>query len=191
MPVKKLLRMGHQKLMSKAALVEDVSDPKLQIIVDDLIDSMHHYGGVGIAAPQIGYFVRVFILEIEHSDRYPDAEPIPLTVLINPEVEILTEEQEDGWEGCLSVPGYRGLVPRYTHIRYRGYDRDGKLIERDVTGFHARSIQHENDHLDGILFPMRIRDMRNFGCDDMLWEHITGKPYPEALKKKLREHWNL
>jgi len=172
MAVKELLRMGDEKLLSISTAVEDLKNPELQILIDDLIESMRHYGAVGIAAPQIGYFVRIFVIEVVKSERYPDAPPIPLTVLINPEIEILTEEQEDGWEGCLSVPGYRGLVPRYTHLRYRGYDRDGNLIEREVKGFHARVVQHENDHIDGILFPMHVRDMRNFGCEDALSERM-------------------
>jgi peptide deformylase len=191
MAVKKLLRIGDPRLLTTSSVVDDIGDPKIQAIIDDLIDSMRHYGGVGIAAPQIGYFVRIFIIELDHNQRYPDMEPVPLTVLINPEIEILSDEREEGWEGCLSVPGYRGLVPRSTHVRYSGYDREGGRIEREVTGFHARSVQHENDHIDGILFPMRIEDMRNFGCEDQLWEQITGQPYPESLKEKVRALWNL
>lgn len=191
MAVKKLLRMGDERLFSPSEKVEDLQDPALQTIIDDLIDSMRHYGGAGIAAPQIGYFSRIFVFEVEKLERYPHAEPIPLTVLINPEIDILTENQEDDWEGCLSVPGYRGLVSRFTHIRYRGFDRKGNIIEQEAKGFHARAVQHENDHLDGILFPMRVKDMRDFGCDDMLWQRITGQPYPDNLKKKLLEHWDF
>lgn len=172
MTIKKLIRMGDERLITPSTAVENLQDPQLQIIIDDLIENMYHYNGAGIAAPQIGYFIRIFVFEVEKNERYPDAPSIPLTVLINPEIEILTDEQEDGWEGCLSVPGYRGLVPRYTHIRYRGYDRDGKLFEREVSDFHARVVQHENDHLDGILYPMRIRDMRNFRCEDILRKRI-------------------
>lgn len=191
MAIKKLLRMGDERLLNKSAEVKDFGNPQLQTVIDDLIDSMRHYGGAGIAGPQIGYFLRVFVIEVNHLARYPDAENIPLTVIINPEIELLTTEQDELWEGCLSVPGYRGLVPRYTHLKYRAYDRHGKPFEREVTGFHAHAIQHETDHLDGILFPMRVKNMKNFGCDDMLWQRSKKAPYPESLKQKIREQWDL
>ena len=149
-----------------------------------------HAVGAGIAAPQIGYFVRIFVFEIPKLEQYPDMLPIPLKVLINPEIEILTEKQEDVWEGCLSVPGYCGLIPRYTQLKYRGYDRDGCLIEQEATGVHAYAVQHEHDHLEGILYPMRIKDMRNFGCDDMIWKRKTQKPYPIERKQKISKQWD-
>jgi len=183
--------MGDERLLKKSEYVQNVSSSEVQSIIDDLIDSMHHYGGVGIAGPQIGYFLRILVFEVSQNERYPHAQAIPLGALINPEIEILSEQRESDWEGCLSVPGYRGLVPRYTCIRYRGFDRDGQPVEREATDFHARLIQHEVDHLDGVLYPMRIEDMRDFGCDDMLWQRMTGEPYPEHMKQKLREHWDL
>lgn len=191
MAVKKLLRMGDQRLTNKAAAVENIDDPQVQTAIDDLINAMRHYGGVGIAGPQIGHFLRILIMEVANNPRYPDGFSLPLTVVINPEIEILTDERENGWEGCLSVPGYRGLVPRFTHLRYRGYDRDGQLIEAQAHDFYARIVQHESDHLDGILYPMRIEDMSQFGCEDVLWEQMNNKPYPAELKQKIREHWDL
>lgn len=190
MAVKKLVRIGDQKLITRSVEVNDIKHPEVQAMITDLIDSMRHYGGVGIAAPQIGYFQRILVLEVKDNPRYPDKFSVPLTVLINPEVEILTEEREAGWEGCLSVPGYRGLVPRFTYLRYRGYDQNGELIEAEARDFHARVIQHELDHLDGVLFPMRIEDMTQFGREDVLWEQMNGQPYPEELRAKMREHWS-
>ena len=191
MAVKKLLRMGDQRLTKKAAAVHNIGDPQIQAAIDDLIDSMHHYGGVGIAGPQIGHFKRIVVMEVVNNPRYPDAYSLPLTVLINPEIKILTDERENGWEGCLCVPGYRGQVPRFTHLRYRGVDRDVRPVEAEVRGFHARVVQHEVDHLDGILYPMRIEDMSQFGCEDILWEQMNDAPYPAELKQKIREQWNL
>ncbi|GAB4393231.1 MAG: peptide deformylase [Gammaproteobacteria bacterium] len=191
MPVKKLLRMGDEKLLEKSTTIKDLKEPELQLIINDLIDSMHHYGGAGIAAPQIGYFIRVFVFLIPEFEQTPNIPSDPLRILINPEVEILTEKQENTWEGCLSVPGYCGLVPRYTHLKYRGYDRNGCLIEQEATGIHAYAIQHEHDHLEGILYPMRIKNMRDFGCDDMIWKSRTQKPYPEERRQKINEQWNL
>ena len=132
-------------------------------------DTMHALDGVGLAAPQIGVNLRVVIFEVSSNPRYPDAETVPQTVLINPVLTPLSDAMEEGWEGCLSVPGMRGLVPRYTHLRYQGHDEYGALIDRTVSGFHARVVQHECDHLDGILYPMRIRDMKNFGFSEVLF----------------------
>ena len=143
----------------------------------------------GIAAPQIGAFHQITVFGFENSERYPNEAPIEKTVLINPEIDILDDTLMLDWEGCLSVPLYRGLVPRYKKIRYRGYDRHGVLFEREASGFHARLVQHECDHLNGILFPMRITDMRNFGCEDLLWESITGKPYSDVYRKNLPKNW--
>jgi peptide deformylase len=183
--------MGAPSLLQVANTVADIIADETQTIIDDLIENMRHYGGVGIAAPQIGYDVRIFVFEITHSPRYPTAEPLPLTVVINPEIEYLTEETDASWEGCLSVPGYRGLVARPTHIRYSGYDREANVIKKEATGFEAKVVQHETDHINGILFPMRIDDMRNFACDDVLWQQNNNEEYPEYLKQALREHWDL
>lgn len=189
--VKKLLRMGDQRLNNKAPSVDSICSAEIQQVIDELIEAMRHYGGVGIAAPQIGYFLQIMVIEMDSNPRYPNELPIPLTVFINPQLEILTEERESGWEGCLSVPGYRGLVPRYTKLHYRAYDRDGQLFEGEAVDFHARVIQHECDHLNGILFPMRVEDMTQFGCEDQVWERYQEEPYPDHMKKKLRQHWDL
>jgi peptide deformylase len=132
-------------------------------------DTMHALDGVGLAAPQIGVNLRVVIFEVAQNPRYPEAESVPQTVLINPVITPLSDAMEDGWEGCLSVPGMRGLVPRYIHLRYQGRDEFGAIIDRTVSGFHARVVQHECDHLDGILYPMRIRDMRDFGFSEVMF----------------------
>jgi peptide deformylase len=131
--------------------------------------------GAGLAAPQIGVLLRVVIFGFEHNQRYPDAEPVPFTILCNPELIPLDDDMEDGWEGCLSVPGLRGMVPRHKRLRYRGFDAQGHPIDRTVSGFHARVVQHECDHLDGILYPMRVRDFRQFGFTDELF------PDPEQV----------
>jgi peptide deformylase len=132
-------------------------------------DTMHALNGVGLAAPQIGISLRVVIFEVANNPRYPEAETVPQTVLINPVLTPLSNAMEEGWEGCLSVPGMRGLVPRYTHLRYQGRDEYGAIIDRTVSGFHARVVQHECDHLDGILYPMRIRDLKNFGFNEAIF----------------------
>ena len=132
-------------------------------------ETMLAANGAGLAAPQIGELQRIVIFGIERNPRYPDAEPVPFTVLINPELTVLDDEQEEGWEGCLSVPGMRGLVPRYKRLRYRGFDQFGAPIDREVGDFHARVVQHEVDHLDGVLYPRRIRDLRNFGFNEELF----------------------
>ena len=136
-------------------------------------DTMHTQNGAGLAAPQIGVGLRVVIFGVERNERYPDAEPVPYTELVNPVLTPLSDELEDGWEGCLSVPGLRGVVPRFRRLRYRGLDPSGAIIERDVEGFHARVIQHECDHLDGILYPMRVRDFTRFGFTDVLFPGIA------------------
>lgn len=191
MAIKKVLRMGDQRLLDRSIEVQNINDPDIAAMIEDLRDSRAHYGGVGIAGPQIGYFVRIIEFGFDHSDRYPDQPPIPTTVLINPEIEILDDTEDEDWEGCLSVPGYRGLVPRALKIRYRGLDEQGQQIERDVDEFHARLVQHEVDHLDGILFPMRMKDMSTLGCEDQLWTRLTGDAYPEAAKENLRKMWEL
>src|SRR4051794_35446644 len=163
MAIRPVLRMGDPKLLEVSRRVEAFGTPELEALLADLQDTMRALNGAGLAAPQIGVGLQVVIFGVEHNPRYPDAEPVPYTVLINPELEALDQEMEEGWEGCLSVPGMRGLVPRYKRLRYRGVDQRGRPIERTVSDFHARVVQHEVDHLFGILYPMRIRDMRNFG----------------------------
>jgi peptide deformylase len=155
--------MGDPRLLRMSQPVQDIKAPQLQELLADMDDTMRALDGAGLAAPQIGIPLRVVIFGVAANPRYPDAEPVPQTVLINPVVTVLDETLEEGWEGCLSVPGMRGLVPRHRRLRYEGFDASGGRIERTVDGFHARVVQHECDHLDGILYPMRMRDMRNFG----------------------------
>jgi peptide deformylase len=169
MATRDVLRMGDARLLRRAEEVRVFDTAELHILLADMRDTMLALDGVGLAAPQIGVNLRVVIFEVSSNPRYPEAEAVPQTVLINPVITPLSDAMEDGWEGCLSVPGMRGLVPRYTHLRYQGRDEFGALIDRTVSGFHARVVQHECDHLDGILYPMRIRDMRNFGFTDVLY----------------------
>ena len=164
-----VLKMGDPRLLRIADKVLDFDTPQLHALLDDMRDTMRALEGAGLAAPQIGVNQRVVIFGVDRNPRYPDAEVVPQTVLINPVITPLNEEKEDGWEGCLSVPGMRGLVPRFAHIRYKGQDEYGAMIDRTVTGFHARVVQHECDHLDGVLYPMRIRDMTQFGFTDVLF----------------------
>jgi peptide deformylase len=163
MSVQPVLRMGDPVLRRVAAPVERFDTPELKRLIADMTDTMNACDGAGLAAIQIGVLQRVVIFGVEHNPRYPDAVPVPFTVLINPVITPLDEEREEDWEGCLSVPGMRGLVPRYRRIHYRGFDPSGNAIDRDVEGFHARVVQHECDHLDGILYPERIADLRKFG----------------------------
>ena len=169
MPVRPVLRMGDPRLLEVSKRVEAFDTPELHELLTDMRDTMAALNGAGLAAPQIGVGLQVVIFGVEHNPRYPDAEVVPYTVLINPELEAVGEEIEEGWEGCLSVPGMRGLVPRYKHLRYRGVDPYGKPIDRTVSDFHARVVQHEVDHLMGVLYPMRIRDMRSFGFTEELF----------------------
>jgi len=159
---------GDPVLRQQAVEVVDF-DKELRRLVEDLTDTMLGAPGAGLAAPQIGVGLRVVIFGVKRNPRYPDAEEVPYTVLINPVIRPIGDEMEEGWEGCLSVPGMRGLVPRYRHIHYRGCDQYGSPIERDVSDFHARVVQHECDHLDGVLYPMRIADLRNFGFTEVLF----------------------
>lgn len=165
MPVKEVLKMGHPVLREKARPVSEFNTHELALLLTDMLDTMQALDGAGLAAPQIGVSLRVVIFAVESNPRYPDVEPVPLTILINPEIIPLSNEQEAGWEGCLSIPGMRGLVPRFQHIRYRGYNQHGELIEREVRGFHARVVQHEVDHLDGVLYPLRMTDLMQFGFE--------------------------
>jgi peptide deformylase len=161
--------MGDECLLHRATKVEVFDSAALRELLDDMRDTMRAADGVGLAAPQIGVELRIVIFGVESNPRYPDAEVVPETVLINPVITPLSADTEDGWEGCLSVPGMRGLVPRFTHLRYQGRDQFGALIDRTVSGFHARVVQHECDHLDGVLYPMRIADMRKFGFNSELF----------------------
>ena len=163
MAVRPVLRMGDSRLFRVSRPVTQFNTPELQALLADMRDTMQALNGAGLAAPQIGVDLRVVIFGVTSNPRYPDAEPVPQTVLINPVITPLDGEVEEGWEGCLSVPGMRGLVPRFLRLRYRGFDASANPIDRTVDGFHARVVQHECDHLDGVLYPMRIRDMRNFG----------------------------
>lgn len=169
MAVRPVLRMGDPRLLQRSQPVVRFGTPELHELLRDMEDTMHALNGAGLAAPQIGVLLRVVIFGFSASPRYPDAQPVPYTVLINPLLEPLSDEMEDGWEGCLSVPGMRGEVPRYRRLRYRGFDASGQPIDRSVEGFHARVVQHECDHLDGILYPMRIRDLSRFGFTEELF----------------------
>ena len=155
--------MGHPVLRERAKPVEKLATPELRALVQDMKETMAAMNGAGLAAPQIGVGQRIVIFGVEKNPRYPDAEEVPFTVLVNPRLTMLSREVEEDWEGCLSVPGMRGMVPRYTKLRYSGFDPDGNPIERVAEGFHARVVQHEVDHLDGILYPQRITDMSKFG----------------------------
>ena len=156
-------------LFKRAEPVTQFETPELHALLQDMDDTMRSKNGAGIAAPQVGVSLQVVIFGVGANPRYPDAEEVPYTVLINPIVEPVGAEMEEGWEGCLSVPGMRGLVPRYTQLCYRGFDQFGNAVERTVSGFHARVVQHETDHLLGILYPMRVRDLRNFGYNEELF----------------------
>jgi peptide deformylase len=169
MAVRTVLRMGHPLLQQVAAPVERFGTAELRQLVTDMDDTMRALNGAGLTAPQIGVSVRAVIFEVTRNPRYPQAEPVPHTVLLNPVLDLLGNERDEAWEGCLSVPGLRGMVARHTNLRYRGFDLDGRPIDRTVTGFHARVVQHEVDHLDGILYPMRVADMRSFGFEDELF----------------------
>jgi len=175
MAIRRVLRMGEPLLRQVAAPVTRF-DAELAALLADMDDTMRSLNGAGLAAPQIGVSLRVVIFELKDNPRYPHLTPVPYTVLVNPELTPLGDEQDEGWEGCLSVPGMRGLVPRHRRLRYRGCDARGVPIDRTVEGFHARVVQHEVDHLDGILYPQRVRDLRNFGFEDALAGQMTPMP---------------
>ena len=174
MAIRTILRMGDPRLLEKSKPVTNIADPAIRGLIQDMFDTMEASGGVGLAAPQIGVGLQVVIFGFEKSERYPDAPPVPQTILINPVITPLTDEEELGWEGCLSVPGLRGEVPRFKRIRYQGVDETGREIDRSVDGFHARVVQHECDHLIGKLYPMRMRDMSRFGFTEVLFPDIQG-----------------
>ena len=172
MAIRRVLKMGDPLLYRKAEPVKGFKTPELDALIADMFDTMAALNGAGLAAPQIGVSQRVAIFSVESNPRYPDVEPVPTTVLINPTLTPIGDEMEEGWEGCLSVPGLRGLVTRYKNLRYTGFDQHGKPIDRTVSGFHARVVQHECDHLDGILYPMRLRDIRLLGFEDTLFQEL-------------------
>ena len=167
--IREVLRMGDPRLLQRCAAVERFGTPELAALLADMRDAMANLNGAGLAAPQIGVGLRVVIFGVTVNPRYPDAEAVPDTVLINPQLAPLSEEIEEDWEGCLSVPGMRGWVPRWSRLKYAGFDQHGSRFERTAEGFHARVVQHECDHLDGILYPMRIRDLSKFGFNEALF----------------------
>jgi len=167
--IREVLKMGDPRLLGRASPVTEFGTPALHALLQDMRETMASLDGAGLAAPQIGVGLRVVIFGVSANPRYPDVEPVPDTVLINPVITPLSDAMEDGWEGCLSVPGLRGWVPRHRAVRYRGMDAQGRPFERSVEGFHARVVQHECDHLDGILYPMRIRDFARFGFIEALF----------------------
>jgi peptide deformylase len=167
--IRDVLRMGDPRLLQPSRPVDQFGTPELAALLRDLGDTMAAKEGAGLAAPQIGVPLQVVIFGVERSPRYPDAEPVPYTELVNPVLTPLSDEIDEDWEGCLSVPGLRGVVPRYRHLRYEGFDPRGRPIHREVTGFHARVVQHECDHLEGVLYPMRMRDLSRFGYTDVIF----------------------
>ena len=174
--IRAILRMGDPRLLQVAEPVLTFDTPQLHALVADMFDTMRAAQGAGLAAPQIGVALRVVIFGFERNERYPQAEAVPQTVLINPNLEPIGAETEEGWEGCLSVPGLRGVVPRWQTLRYTGVDPSGAPIDRTVSGFHARVVQHECDHLDGVLYPMRVRDFTRFGFTEVLFPEAAGQP---------------
>lgn len=171
--IREILRMGDPRLLGIARPVDHFDTPELHELIADMFDTMHDANGAGLAAPQIGVDLQVVIFGFGQNERYPDAPPVPETVLINPIIHPVSQDQEEGWEGCLSVPGLRGVVPRFTRIRYRGFDAQGRAIDREAEGFHARVVQHECDHLIGRLYPTRMRDLTQFGFTSVLFPELA------------------
>jgi peptide deformylase len=169
MAVHDILKMGDPRLLRQAEPISEFNTPELHALIADMFETMHAANGAGLAAPQIGVNLQLVIFGFSQNARYPDAPEVPETVLLNPVITPLSDEMEEGWEGCLSVPGLRGRVPRYTRLRYQGADQFGNLIDRTVDGFHARVVQHECDHLVGMLYPMRIKDFSQFGFTEVLF----------------------
>ena len=167
-----ILKMGDPRLLRVAQPVERLATPELRTLVADMFETMHAVSGAGLAAPQIGVDLQLVIFGFNRNDRYPEAPAVPETVLVNPVIEPIDDVEEEGWEGCLSVPGLRGVVPRWARIRYRGFDLEGQPIDREAEGFHARVVQHECDHLRGILYPMRVRDFSRFGYTSVLFPDL-------------------
>ena len=172
MSVHEILRMGDPRLLRQAEPVTEFDTPAMQALIVDMFDTMYVANGAGLAAPQIGVNLQLVIFGFKQNARYPDAPPVPETVLINPVITPLSSAIEENWEGCLSVPGMRGVVPRYQRVRYTGFDQHGAAISREVDGFHARVVQHECDHLIGVLYPMRITDFSQFGFTDILFPEL-------------------
>jgi peptide deformylase len=172
--IREILKMGDPRLLRVAQKVEHFDTPEMRELIEDMFETMHDAHGAGLAAPQIGVDLQLVIFGFRSNDRYPDAPPVPETVLINPTITPLSDEEEEGWEGCLSVPGMRGVVPRYARIRYTGFGPHGEVIDREADGFHARVVQHECDHLFGKLYPMRIRDFSKFGFTSVLFPEMEG-----------------
>ena len=169
MAIREILRMGNPVLLKEAEKVIKFDTPEIHELIKDMIETMKDAEGAGLAAPQVGESIQLVIFGVDKNERYPEAEEVPFTVLINPVITPLTQDKEDDWEGCLSVPGMRGVVPRYKEINYKGFDQYGNEIDRDVEGFHARVVQHECDHLFGILYPSRIENMKLFGFHDEIF----------------------
>jgi peptide deformylase len=172
MAIHEILKMGDPRLLRQAEPVQQFGTPELSALIADMFETMHAVNGAGLAAPQIGVNLQLVIFGFKKNLRYPDAPNVPETVLINPVITPLGEEQEEGWEGCLSVPGLRGVVPRWSRLRYEGFDAEGNRIDRTVDGFHARVVQHECDHLIGVLYPMRVKDFTRFGYTDILFPEL-------------------
>ncbi len=172
MTVREILKMGDPRLLRVAQPVQAFDTTELHALIEDMFETMHHANGAGLAAPQIGVDLQLVIFGFGKNQRYPDAPPVPETVLINPTITPLDDIEEEGWEGCLSVPGLRGVVPRYARIRYTGFDARGDRIDREAEGFHARVVQHECDHLAGMLYPMRVRDFSRFGFTSVLFPEM-------------------
>jgi peptide deformylase len=177
MAIRSILKMGDPLLLrdSIPIPINQISSIEIQTLIDDMLDTMYSRNGAGLAAPQLGVNKQIVVFGFEKNIRYPDAKPIEQTILINPTITIIDHQEEEDWEGCLSVPGIRAKVPRYKKLRYQGYDRAGKPIDRTVEGFHARVVQHECDHLFGTLFPMRVKDFSNFGFTEALFPSMAAK----------------
>lgn len=167
-----ILKMGDPRLLKVSDVIQEFDTPALHQLIADMFETMQHANGAGLAAPQIGINLQLVIFGFKQNPRYPDAPNVPETVLINPVLTPLSDETDDAWEGCLSVPGMRGLVPRWSRLRYEGFDQFGQKISRDVDGFHARVVQHETDHLHGVLYPMRIKDLTKFGFTEVLFPEL-------------------
>lgn len=176
MTIREVLKMGDPRLLRQTHPVsaEMLGSEELRILIEDMFETMHAHDGVGLAAPQIGVNLQLVLFGFESSERYPDAPEVPQTILLNPVITPIGNVQEEGWEGCLSVPGLRGMVPRWQAIRYQGLTPDGTTIDREVDGFHARVVQHECDHLSGVLYPMRMRDLSKFGYTEILFPGMQG-----------------
>jgi peptide deformylase len=183
MAVIETLKMGHPLLNQVARPVEHFNTQELDALIQDMLDTMAALNGAGLAAPQIGVSLRVVIFGVEANPRYPQVEAVPMTVLLNPQITVLDQQKEEGWEGCLRVPGLGGVVSRFVRIRYLGCDPPGTPLDREATGFHARVVQHEVDHLDGILYPQRITDLRNFGYESVLFPELTEATEPPEARE--------